>query len=166
MPRAPRPGEPAQRRTPCSSSTCATSAADRHRRVSDRRGRERDSAPSALPANTILEPRVAAGLQKIFDGLDQRIADIIETGIDRSAYLQRVQVPRLAADSGGLVTPTRERFMPVDRSTHEDLGRAVRGLLPRVEPEPAAPGRSRSALPSALIHQPVARRTDPDIPGP
>jgi hypothetical protein len=96
----------------------------------------------ALPANTIVEPRVAAGFQTIFDGLDQRIADIIETGIDRSAYLQRVQVPQLATNSGRLVTPTRERFMPVDQSTNEELVRAVRGLLPRIEPEHATPGPS------------------------
>lgn len=120
----------------------------------------------ALPADTIVEPRVAAGFQTIFDGIDQRITDIIETGIDRSAYLQRVQVPRLVGDSGRLVTPVRERFMPIDRSANKHLVRAVRGLLPRVEPERAAPGRSRSDLHSALIHQPVPRRTDPGLPGP
>jgi hypothetical protein len=120
----------------------------------------------ALPPNTIVEPQVAAALQKIFDGLDQRIADIIETGIDQSAYLQRVQVPRLVTDSGRLVTLTRERFMPVDRSLREELVVAVRGLVSRVGPEPAAPGRSRSALHSALFHHPVARRTNPGLPGP
>lgn len=120
----------------------------------------------ALPADTIVEPRVAAGFQTLFNGIDQRIADIIEAGIDRSAYLQRVQVPRLATDSGRLVTPTRERFMPLDRSASKELVSAARGLFPRIEPEHATPGHSRSALHTALIHQPVARRTDPGISGP
>jgi hypothetical protein len=120
----------------------------------------------ALPADTTVEPRVAAGFQTLFDGIDQRIADIIETGIDQRAYLQRVQVPRLVTDSGTLVTPTRERFMSLDPSTNNELIRAVRGLVPRVEPELATPGRSRSALHSALIHQPVARRTHPGMHGP
>lgn len=120
----------------------------------------------ALPADTIVEPRVAAGFQTLFHAIDQRIAEIIEAGIDRSAYLQRVQVPRLVTDSGRLVTPTRERFMPLDRSAHKELLSAVRGLVPRAEPEHATPGRSRSALHSALIHQPAARPTDPGIHGP
>ena len=119
----------------------------------------------ALPDDTIVEPRVAAGFQTLFNSIDERIADIVEDGIDRGAYLQRVQVPRLVTDSGKLVTPTRERFMPLDRSANKDLVSAVRGLVPRVEPEHATPGRSRSALHSALIHQPVARRTEPGIPG-
>jgi hypothetical protein len=120
----------------------------------------------ALPADTIVEPRVAAGFQTLFNGIDQRIADITEAGIDRRAYLQRVQVPRVLTDSGRLVAPVRERFMPIDRSANDEFVSAVRGLLPCVEPEHAAPGRSRSALHSALIHQPVARRTDPGIHGP
>lgn len=120
----------------------------------------------ALPADTIVEPRAAAGFQTIFNGIDQRIADIIETGIDRSAYLQRVLVPRLVTDSGRLVAHPRERFVPLDRRTNKDLVRAARGLIPPVEPEPATPGRSRSALHSALIHLPAAGRADPGMRGP
>lgn len=120
----------------------------------------------ALPGDTVVEPRVAAGFQTLFNGIDQRIADIIEAGIDRSAYLQRVQVPRLVRDSGRLVAPTRERFMPLDRCTLKELISAARGLIPPVEPEHATPGRSRSALHSALIHQPGARPIDPGMQGP
>jgi hypothetical protein len=119
-----------------------------------------------LPADTVVEPRAAAGFQTIFNGIDQRIADIIETGIDCSAYLQRVQVARLVTDSGRLVAHPRERFMPLDRRTNKDLVRAARGLIPPVEPGHATPGRSRSALHSALIHQPAAGRADPGMHGP
>jgi hypothetical protein len=120
----------------------------------------------ALPADIIVEPRVAAGFQTIFDGIDQRIVDIIETGVDQGFYLQRVPVPRVVTDSGTLIAPVRERFMPLDRRANKELVDAVRGLVPRVATEHAAPGRSRSALHSALIHQPVARRTDPGLHGP
>ncbi|WP_310964138.1 hypothetical protein [Nocardioides terrisoli] len=120
----------------------------------------------ALPAQTIVEPRVAAGFQTLFNGIDQRIAEIIETGIDQKTYLQRVQLPRLVPDSAGLVAPVRERFTPIDRSANKELVRAVHGLVPHIEPEPATPGRSRSALHSALIHHPAGRRTDPGLPGP
>lgn len=119
----------------------------------------------ALPPDTIVEPRVAAGFQTVFDGIDQRVVDIIETGIDRSTYLQRMQVPRLVTDSGRMVAPRRDQFVPLDRSTNQELDDAVRGLIPRVEPAYARPGRSRSDLHSALIHQPVARHTGPGTPG-
>jgi hypothetical protein len=120
----------------------------------------------ALPADTIIEPRVAAGFQTLFDGIDQRIAEIADTGIDRGAYLQRVQVPRLDTDGGQLVSPARERFMPVDRSANKELADAVRGLIPHVPPGQGAPGHSRSVLHSALIHRPETRRVDPGIPSP
>ncbi|MCL2611724.1 MAG: hypothetical protein FWD95_00655 [Nocardioidaceae bacterium] len=117
----------------------------------------------ALPATTIIEPRVAAGFQTLFDGIDQRIAEIVDDGIDRGAYLQRLQVPRLVTDAGQLVSPVRERFMPVDRSLNKELVDASRGLIQRGPTEPAAPGLSRSLLHSALIHRP-SRGAIPDGP--
>lgn len=117
----------------------------------------------AVPRDTIVEPRVAAGFQTLFDGIDQRIAEIVDTGIDRGAYLQRVQVPRLVTDAGHLVSPVRERFVPVDRSANKELVDAVRGLVPRVPTEPVGPGLSRSILHSALIHRPT-RGAIPDGP--
>lgn len=108
-----------------------------------------------LPADTIIEPRVAAGFQTLFDGIDQRIVEIVDTGIDRGAYLQRLQVPRLVTDAGQLVSPVRERFVPVDRGANRELADAVRGLIPRVPNEPVASGLSRSILHSALIHRPT-----------
>jgi hypothetical protein len=119
----------------------------------------------ALPADTIVEPRVAAGFQTLFDGIDQRIAEIVDTGIDRGAYLQRVQVPRLVTDAGQLVSPVRERFIPLDRTTGRDLLRATRRLVPPTEPMRHPPGRSRAVLHSALLHRPEPRRPEPDLPG-
>jgi hypothetical protein len=127
----------------------------------------------ALPADTIVELRVLGGFQLLFDRLDQRIADVIEDGIKRGAFVQRVRLPRLVEGSGDLIAPVRERFVPVDRATNRELMNTVRdelrprsGLRPPAESVPTTPRASRVDLHAALIHQPVARRTDPGIHGP
>lgn len=90
------------------------------------------------------QPRVPGGFQLLFEKLDQRIADVIEDGIDRCAYLQRVTLPRLV-EGGGLVAPVRERFVPVDRGANPELIETVRG---RLRPRPAdiqlTPGPTRA----------------------
>jgi len=117
----------------------------------------------AVPADAIVEPRVAAGFQTLFDGIDQRVAEIIDTGIDRGAYFERRRVPRLVTGAGQLVSPVRERFVPLDRGVNKELLDAVRELIPRGPTEPVAPGLSRSILHSALIHRPT-RGSVPDGP--
>lgn len=120
----------------------------------------------ALPDDTIVEPRVLGGFQTLFDRLDRRIVDVIDEGIDRRAFLQRVRVPRLVENSGGLVAPVRERFIPVDRTTNRELVETVRGrLLPRPEIAPATPGAPRVDLHAALIHRPGPPDAAPRIAG-
>lgn len=120
----------------------------------------------ALPDDTITEPRVLGGFQTLFDRLDRRIADVIDEGIDRRAFLQRVKVPRLVENSGGLVSPVRERFVPVDRTTNRELIATVRErLLPRPEIAPATPGAHRADLHTALIHRPGPLDSTPRIAG-
>jgi hypothetical protein len=109
----------------------------------------------AVPGDTIVEPRVAAGFQTLFDGIDHRVAEIIDSGIDRGAYFERRQVPRLVTGAGQLVSPVRERFVPLDRGFNKELVDAVRELIPRGPTEPVASGLSRSNLHSALIHRPT-----------
>jgi hypothetical protein len=109
----------------------------------------------ALPAETIVEPRVLGGLQLLFDRLDRRIADVIEDGIDKGVLLQRVRIPRLVEGTGDLVAPVRERFIPVDRTTNRELIDTVRDRLrPRTSPLPTTPGPTRAELSLALIHRP------------
>ena len=55
----------------------------------------------ALPTDTVVEPRVLGGFQLLFNRLDRRIADVIEDGIERGAFFQRVTLPRLVEGSGG-----------------------------------------------------------------
>jgi hypothetical protein len=112
----------------------------------------------ALPTDTVVEPRILGGFQLLFGKLDRRIADVIEDGIDRCAFLQRVTLPRVVEGSGGLVAPVRERFMPVDRAANPELMETIRGRLrSRQERAVPTPGPTRADLHAALIHRPEPR---------
>jgi hypothetical protein len=120
----------------------------------------------ALSAETIVEPRVLGGFQLLFDRLDQRIADVIEDGIDEGRLFQRVQLPRLVEGGGNLVAPVRERFIPIDRTANGELIATVRrDLLPGHDFGPLAVGSTRAGLHSALIHRPATgdRRPGPAL---
>jgi len=113
----------------------------------------------ALPPDTIVEPRVLSGLQILFNRLDNRIADVIEDGVERGAYFKLVTLPRLADGGGELVRPVRERFVPVTTATDLEVVRTVRERLRPREPVPSAtPGPSRVELHTALIHRPEPGR--------
>jgi hypothetical protein len=112
----------------------------------------------AVPRETIVEPRVLSGFQVLFDKLDARIADIVDEGIARGAFVQRVRLPRLASGSGELVQPVRERYVPVTRAGDLDLVSTVREQLrprQRAAVEPPGPGPTRADLHTALIHRPI-----------
>ncbi len=87
---------------------------------------------SALPEDTIVEPRVLSGFQLLFNRLDDRIADVIEDGVERGAFFKRVTLPRLVGGGGQLVRPVRERFVPVTSATDLAVVKTVRsGCAPR-----------------------------------
>ena len=111
----------------------------------------------ALPDDTIAEPTVLSGFQVLFDRLDRRIGDVIEDGIDRQMYFQRVALPRLVKGTGELVAPIRERFTPVDRTSNAEQIDTIRNHLvpPRIAERPTA-GAARADLHAALIHRPSA----------
>jgi len=113
----------------------------------------------SLPPDTIVEPRVLSGFQLLFNRLDNRIADVIEDGVERGAFFKRVTLPRLVDGGGQLVSPVRERFVPVARATDLAVVRTVRERLRPPEPLPSAtPGPTRVDLHSALIHRPTIGR--------
>jgi hypothetical protein len=89
----------------------------------------------ALPPDTIVEPRVLAGFQTLFDGLDHRIADIVEDGIDRGAFVDRIKVPRVGANTKRLIHPPEEKFIAVTRASDLEV---VRTLREQLRPPPAA----------------------------
>jgi hypothetical protein len=105
--------------------------------------------------------RVLSAFVTLFQKIDSQIADHIETGIERNAYLRRVTLPRLVEDSGQLVTPVRERFTPFD---DEGPSAVVRLARDRLRPSSAqsfpTPGaaRSRAQLHSAIVHRPQPLR--------
>ncbi|MEX1907169.1 hypothetical protein L6241_02525 [Janibacter sp. Y6] len=56
----------------------------------------------ALPHETVVEPRMLGGFQTLFRRLDSRITEILESGVERGAFVQRVTVPRLVSGDGRL----------------------------------------------------------------
>jgi hypothetical protein len=112
----------------------------------------------ALPGDAIVEPRILAGFELLFHRLDRRVAAVIEDGVSRAVFVQRVTVPRVAAGTGQLVQPIRERFMPVTSAADLDVVRTVRARL-RVPAQETTrgPGASRADLSAALLHRPTQR---------
>src|SRR5689334_22061709 len=118
------------------------------------RGREvagDPAAPAALRPETVVEPRMLGGFQTLFRRVDSRITDILESGVERGAFVERVTVPRLVSGDGRLVHPVRERFVPVARAADLEVIRIAREhLRPPKEPLVPSPGASRADLHAAL----------------
>jgi len=120
----------------------------------------------AVPSATVIEPRMLGGFQTLFRRLDSRITDVLEAGVERGAFVQRVTVPRLVSGEGRLVHPVRERFVPVVRADDLDVIRTARErLCPPVERTIASPGPSRVDLHAALVHRPPEKGAQSDVPG-
>jgi hypothetical protein len=114
----------------------------------------------ALRPETVVEPRMLGGFQTLFRRIDSRITDILESGVERGAFVQRVSVPRLVSGDGRLVHPVRERYVPVARATDLEVVRTAREhLRPPEEPTVWSAGTSRADLHAALIHRPPSRGT-------
>jgi len=114
----------------------------------------------ALPLSAQLDPRILHAFTTLFTKLDARIADVIEEGIERQAYFLRVKVPRIVTNSGQMVAPAQERFIPLAEADHSAIVGPVHDRLrPAPEPPTALPGaaRSRAELHTAIVHQPERR---------
>ena len=113
-----------------------------------------------LRPDAVLDPRVLHAFPALFHKIDHQIADHIETGIQRNAYLRRVTLPRFVENSGQLVAPARERFIPFSAGGPTTVVELVRDSL-RPPSEAAAPtrgaARSRAELHSAIVHRPESR---------
>ena len=110
----------------------------------------------ALPADADVEPRVLAGFELLFNRLDRRVADVIDDGVSRAFFVRRVTVPRVAAGTGRMVQPVRERFVPVTSATDLAVVHTARTRLrPQEPPMTHGPGPSRADLHAALIHRPT-----------
>lgn len=119
----------------------------------------------ALPRDATIDQRVLHAFPTLFNKIDAQIADHIEYGIDRKAYLKRVTLPRLVENSGQLVAPPRERYTAFPAEPRPAILDLVRDRL-RPNPEPAtaprAAARSRAELHAAIVHQ-AHRRPGPPL---
>jgi hypothetical protein len=48
----------------------------------------------ALPSATVIEPRMLGGFQTLFRRIDERVSDVLEAGVERGAFFQRVTLLR------------------------------------------------------------------------
>lgn len=111
----------------------------------------------AMAPTAIVEPRVLSGFQVLFNQIDERIAEVINEGLRRGHYVERVKLPHLENGAGRMVTPVSERFEPVRPVSELEVVRtANERLRPPAAPYPAGPGPTRVALHAALTHRPRA----------
>lgn len=118
----------------------------------------------ALPSDLLVEPRILGGFQLLFGRLDTRVADIFERSIERGVLFERIQLPRLDEDTGSLVTPVCERFVPTDANSHRELLAMVNRDLRPKPPTQTRPGPSRVALHTALVRRPPSQGAPSNVP--
>lgn len=108
----------------------------------------------AMAPTSIVEPRVLAGFQVLFNQIDQRIADVINEGLQRGHYVERVKLSHLEIGPGHMVTPVSERFEPTRPVSELEVVRtANERLRPPAAAYVAGPGPTRVALHAALTHR-------------
>lgn len=75
-------------------------------------------------------------------------------------------MPRIVENSGQMVAPPRERYIPLGETNHTPIVELVRD---RLRPTPEAPSpprgaaRSRAELHSAIVHRPASGTTGPSL---
>lgn len=121
----------------------------------------------AIRADAGTDAKALGHLAKLFHGIDERIADVIQRGARDRIYFTRVPLPRLDTSVSATVTPTRHRYTPVTADVCPDLLGVVRNeLRPRptrlsVPPHAAT---SRADFEAAINHRPPPRGGTPDVP--
>lgn len=116
-----------------------------------------------LAADIVVEPRVLAAFQTLFERVDERIAQVIEDGIARGLFVTRVPALELGEDAMRLVRRPVERFGPAEAVRTQPLLHTVTSLRQVGSPGQPAEGRagcgaSRAGLHAALVHRPPTRR--------
>lgn len=104
----------------------------------------------AVPSDTIVEPRTLAGFTMLAERIDDRIAAVVEQGITRGDYVQRVTLPRLDVDAGQLVHTPRARYRVVSHPDELPLVHVARQLRAQETHRRQGPDASRVQLHAAL----------------
>jgi len=99
-------------------------------------------------------------LDKLFSRTDARVAAIIEQGVAERLYFISVKVPRIVSSFGEVVSPIRERYVPITAPINTELIAIARRDLrpPAVLPTaPVDPHESRRELRESIDHRPSSR---------
>ena len=109
----------------------------------------------------ITRPEPLHDLDQLFTRTDARVAAIIEHGVAERLYFVSVKAPRIVDGSGHLVSPARERYVPIHSPVQTDLLAISRHQL---RPPPVAPAalpganESRKELRESIEHRPERTR--------
>ncbi|WP_214058700.1 hypothetical protein [Nocardioides aquaticus] len=109
----------------------------------------------------ITTPEPLRDLDKLFIRTDARVAAIIEQGVADRLYFISVKVPRIIDSSGELVSPVRERYVPIATPINTELLAIARNELrpaPVVAAFSAGAHESRQQLLESLDHRPDRTR--------
>ena len=108
----------------------------------------------------ITTPEPLRDLDKLFIRTDARVAAIIEQGVADRLYFISVKVPRLVDSAGEVVSPVRERYVPISAPINtEILAISCHELRPPpvARTEPASARESREGFEAAIDHRPACR---------
>lgn len=108
----------------------------------------------------ITTPEPLRDLDKLFTRADARVATIIEQGVADRLYFVSVKLPRIVDSSGELVSPVRERYVPITAPINTELLALARVELrppPVVPTAPAGARASREEFEAAIQHKPERR---------
>ena len=118
-----------------------------------------------LHVDEITTPEPLRDLDKLFTRTDARVAAIIEQGVAERLYFVSVKLPRIVDGTGQLVSPTRERYVPINSPVQTDLLAIARHQLRPAPVVPAAPPsaeQSREELRESIDHRPERLRSAPE----
>ena len=113
-----------------------------------------------IHVDEITRPEPLRDLDNLFTRTDARLAAIIEQGVAERLYFVSVKAPRIVDSIGQLVSPARERYVPIHSPAHTDL-LAITGH--QLRPPPVAPiasagaNESREELRQSIHHRPGSR---------
>ena len=114
-----------------------------------------------LHVNEITSAEQMRELDKLFTRTDARLATIIEHGVAERLYFLSIKVPRIIDTTDYLVSPVRERYVPITTRIQTDLIEVARlRLRPAALPAPqdSEADHGRQKLREALVHAPSPRR--------
>jgi hypothetical protein len=108
----------------------------------------------------ISRPEPLLDLDKLFTRTDARLAAIIEQGVAERLYFVSVKAPRIVDGTGYIVSPARERYVPINSPVQTDLLDIVRNQLrppPVLPTAPAGAQQSREEFRESIDHRPQRR---------